>query len=716
MQSLTENQVLYLLAQFALLVFTGRLLADLMRRFGQATVIGELLAGLILGQSVLGHFFPAVYHLIFPSDLLGAHLLEGLAWIGVIMLLLCTGLETELEILRGMGRVAALVSTFGIVIPLAGGFALGWWMPAAYLAAPNGRLIFSLFLAIAMAISAVPVIAKILIDLDLLRRELGLLILAAGILDDSIGWLLLSIVAGLAARGTIDLHGLLIILAYTGAFVAFCYFAGFRLVARIVRFVDDHAVVEYATLTTMITIAFACAVVTQAIGIHAVFGGFVAGVMLRGSARTRKMDRDQLEAVTMGVLAPLFFAYSGLKTDIFSITGFAIPLLVLGVACAGKLVGCTIGGLAGGLKLREAFAVSTGMNARGGMEIVVALLGLSLGILTQQMYTVIVLVAIVTSMITPPLLGWALSEVPERASEAERDDRERLRALLPFSHEGAKLLVVDGGGPHTQLATHLAAALGTHEDATITILQLPRGGADTEKADLNQRFANLKMIAGLCGADHVLQRTAAGESMSEAIVEEANRGYDAIFVGVSALEGEELLDDPITLEVLRDSPAPVVIARYVAGGEVPFKRVIAPITGAAYSRRGAAVAMLYAQAIDTQLTALYVMENPEARFPGMLRGIRMARTGQQIVDEIKLLGTELDLEIDGQVGAGRKPEAVILDAVETGKFDLLIMGVLYRSVEQRLYFGPKVDRLLRDSQCSVAIVVSPGKTASGETV
>jgi nucleotide-binding universal stress UspA family protein len=398
-------------------------------------------------------------------------------------------------------------------------------------------------------------------------------------------------------------------------------------------------------------------------------------------------------------------------------TGFAIPILVLSVACAGKLLGCTLRGIVGGLQRREAFAVATGMNARGGMEIIVALLGLSLGILTPQMYTVIVLVAIATSMITPPLLGWALSDVPQRASETERTDRERLRALLPFSREGAKLLVVDGGGPHTQLATHLAAALGNHKDATITILQLPRGNGGTgEKATLNQRFANLKMIADLCGAGHVLQRTAAGEPTSEAIVEEAQRGYDAIFVGVSTVEGEELLDDPLTLEVLRDSPAPVVIARYVAGGAVPFKRVIAPITGSAYSRRGAGVAMLYAQAIETQLTALCVIENPETRFPGMLRRIRLARTGQQIVDEIKLLGSELNPAIDGQVGAGRKPESVILHTIETGKFDLLTMGVLYRSVEQRLYFGPKVDLILRESNCSVAIVVSPARTQSGDTL
>jgi Kef-type K+ transport system membrane component KefB len=708
LQSLTEKQVLYLLAQFVLLMFTARFLADLMRRWGQATVIGELLAGLILGQSILGHFAPGIFHLIFPPDLVGPHLLEGLAWVGVIMLLLCTGLETELEILRGMGHLATLVSTLGIVVPLAGGFALGWWMPAAYLAAPNQRLIFSMFLAITMAISAVPVIAKILIDLDLLRRELGLLILAAGILDDSVGWLLLSIVAGLAARGKVDLRSLLVIVAYSSSFCVFCYFLGFRLISRVMRWVDDHAVVEYAAVTTMVTIAFGCAVITQAIGIHAVFGAFVAGVMLRGAARTRKIDREQLEAVTMGVLAPLFFAYSGLKTDLFSLTGFAIPLLVLGVACAGKIVGCSLGGLLGGLKWREAIAVASGMNARGGMEIVAALLGLSLGILTPQMYTVIVLVAVVTSIMAPPMLAWALSDVPERASEVERSEREKIRALMPFSREGAKLLVVDGGGPHTQLATHLAAALGNHTEATIAVLQLSNAtSASDEKADLNERFAKLKMIAELCDAAHVIQRSAAGESISEAIIQEAQRGYDAIFVGVSQVQGEELLKDPVLLEVLRDSPAPVVIVRYLEGAAVPFQRVIAPVTGAAYSRRGAIMAMLYAQAIATRVTALYVMENPEGRFPGMLRGIRMARTGQQIVDEIKVLGTELDLVIDGQVGAGRKPESVILHTVETGKFDLLVMGVLSRTAEQRLYFGPKVDRLLRDSNCSVAIVVSP---------
>jgi Kef-type K+ transport system membrane component KefB len=185
---LTETQVLRFLVQFTLLFAVARILADLMKRMGQATVIGELLSGIVLGPSLLGHLAPAAYRLLFPSDATADHLLEAIAWIGVIMLLLYTGLETDLGILRSVGRASLMVSLLGIVIPWGAGFAVGWEIPASFMAAPNQRLIFSLFIAVSMSISAVPVIAKILIDLDLMRRDLGLLILAAGIFDDTIGW------------------------------------------------------------------------------------------------------------------------------------------------------------------------------------------------------------------------------------------------------------------------------------------------------------------------------------------------------------------------------------------------------------------------------------------------------------------------------------------------------------------------------------------------
>jgi Kef-type K+ transport system membrane component KefB len=708
MPSLTEHQVLRFLAQLILLVVTARVLADLFQRIGQATVIGELLAGIVLGPSILGRLMPGLYGRIFAPDPVGGHLLEAFAWVGMIMLLLNTGIETDLDILRGVGRPAVLVSALGIVLPLAGGFALGWWLPANYLVKPDQRVIFAMFMAVAMSISAVPVIAKILIDLDLMRRELGLLILAAGVLDDSVGWLLLSVVAGLAARGKIDLRTLSVIVGATVAFIAFCYFAGFRMVSFALRWVDDRGVVEHASLTTMVAIAFRCAIITQAIGVHAVFGAFVGGLMVGRSHRMRKSDREKLEAVTMGFLAPIFFAYSGLKADVFALNGWSIPALVLGVACFGKFFGCGLGGLLGGLRPREAFAVASGMNARGGMEIVVALLGLSLGVLTPQMYTVIVMVAVITSLIAPSLLNWSLREIPPRAGEAERSEHDKVMGRLPFVREGAKLLVLDAGGANTQLATHLAAALGNHRDASITIFQATAKNPAVDAEEASKRFTHLKSIAGLCGASNVYQRSAAGDSISEVILQECQRGYDAIFAGAAISSKRETMGGDVLGALLRDAPAPVIIARHY-GDAVPFKRVLAPTNGASYSRLGVTVAMYYAQSIQTDVTVLYVMEAGGLFFPGLPYGWKVQRAGQQIVDEMKVLGSHLDLDIATQIGVGAKREQVILRAVNEGTFDLLVMGVLYRSVEERLYFGPKVARILERAKCAVAVVVSPEK-------
>lgn len=706
MSSLSEKQILYFLTQFILLVLTARILADLMRRVGQATVIGELMAGIVLGPSILGKLFPGLERMVFPPDPIVNHLLEASAWIGVIMLLLCTGLETDLDTLRNMRRPAMLVSSFGIVIPFAGGFLLGWYLPAVYLAAPNQRLIFALFLAVAMSISAVPVIAKILIDLDLMHRELGLLILAAGILDDSVGWLLLSVVAGLASRGVVDLHTLSSTVVAAAAFLLLCYFIGFRLVSVLLRWIDDFAYVDHATLTAMVGLAFVCAIITQAIGIHAVFGAFIAGVMIGRSARMRESDREQLEAVTMGVLTPVFFAYSGLKADIFAIKSIEVPALVLGVACIGKFLGCGIGGMLSGLRRQETFAVATGMNARGGMEIVVALIGLALGVLTQEMYTVILMVAIVTSVVAPPLLGWSLGKVPERPGDAERTEREKILGKLPFTREGAKLLVLDAGGPHAQMATHLAAALGNHHESSITIFQ---AGTSTfskeEQNELTDRFTKLKAIAELSGAHNVHQRVVTGQSVADLILQESRRGYDAIFAGASRLSRRDRLSGDVIREILREASVPVIIARSY-GESIPFERVLVPTTGAPYSRMGLAVAMLYAQLLETTVSALHVMETPT-----LLQGIfnlrQPVRPGQEIAEEVDNLGKQLNLAVETQIDSASKPEKAILRAVDVGRFDLLLMGVLYRSVDQRIYFGPKVERILKDARCAVAIVVSP---------
>ena len=713
MQQLTEIEILRFLLQIGLLLAASRILADLMKRIGQAAVIGELLAGILLGPSLLGQLAPGVYALIFPQSPLAMHLLEAIAWVGAVTLLLFIGLETDLGLLRGKGRAVALISGFGVTIPLASGVALGLLIPAENLVAPEHRIIFALFLGVAISISAVPVIAKILLDLGLMRRDLGMLILAAGILDDSVGWLLLSIVAGLAARGVVDLMSVSKLAAETAAFLGFCYFVGTPLAGRFLRWVDDRTYVEHAKFSAMLAIAMGCAVVAQAIGLHAVFGAFIAGLMISQSARVKPADVAEIEGLATAFLAPLFFAYSGLRADLSALRTPGIAIVILIVGCATKLVGCGLGGKLGGLKWREALAVAIGMNARGGMGIIVALVGLTLGVLTPSMYTVLLLFAIVTSLMTPPLLSWAIDGTTQGASEADRIEREKLLARLPFSHQGTKLLVLSGGGPHADLAAHLAAALANDKDASVTVFRAVTPGMPAKSPEFDAQFARLKAIAEQAGARNVHQRVGSADSVTEAIIGEAARGYDAIFAGASHLGGYDNLGGDVLRSLVSTARAPVVIVR---GGNtaVPFTRVLSPITGAAFARLGATVAMQYARAFGSQMTALYVREASMIAMPIFGAGSAPgADEGREFVDEISKLGRELGVNVEARVGAGRKPENVILSTVAKDNVGLLVMGVLFRSSDERLFFGRKVSEIIRKARCAVAVVVPPQQTGPG---
>jgi nucleotide-binding universal stress UspA family protein len=349
------------------------------------------------------------------------------------------------------------------------------------------------------------------------------------------------------------------------------------------------------------------------------------------------------------------------------------------------------------------------MNARGGMEIIVALIGLSLGVLTQEMYAIIVMVAITTSLMTPPLLSWILSGVKPKPEETARLEREKLLARLPFTREGAKLLVLSSGGPHAQLAGHLAAALGNHHDASITVFRATTAAIESAEADDGAEFARIKAIAEMSGAHNILQRTGSADTIAQAIVKESERGYDAIFAGASPMEGDYALGGEVLRELVDRAQTPIVIVRTV-GAPVPLRKILAPTTGAPFSRLGATLAMLYANATDAEMTALYVKEGPTLTFRDFYR--RRAPTledGAPITEELRQLGEQVGVKLEARIESGGKPESSILTAAEKGGFDLLVMGVMFRPSERRLYFGPKVEYILRNARCAFAVVVTPEK-------
>jgi Kef-type K+ transport system membrane component KefB len=318
-KGLGHHAVLLLLVQIAVLLAMARFLGEIMRKLKQPPVIGELMAGVVLGPSILGALLPEAQHSLFPPDQHQSDLLSAISWIGVLFLLICTGLETDLALIRRRGKTALKVSAGGIVFPFIFGFALGEFLiPDRFLADHSARVVFSLFMAVAMSISAVPVIAKVLMDLKLMRRDIGQLIMAAAMTDDTIGWILLAVVAGLAKTGSVDV---LTALKSVGAAVLFMIFAftiGSPLIAKIMAVVDKRFGGVSSQMSLVLVIALLAASLTHELGIEAVLGAFTIGILAGQAPRFRHEVGHTLELVTASFLAPIFFASAGVKVDLVS--------------------------------------------------------------------------------------------------------------------------------------------------------------------------------------------------------------------------------------------------------------------------------------------------------------------------------------------------------------------------------------------------------------
>lgn len=415
-ESLESDALVVLLGQLALVLAVATALGRGARRVGLPPVVGELLTGIVLGPSLFGAALPDAYGAVFAPERLD--LLVGVSWLGLLLLMTLVGLETDLGVVRRRGRATGLIAVGSVAVPFALSGALAFAVPEALLADPARRGVFALFVATAMSISAIPVVARILLDFGLLEAEFGQLSVAAALLNDTVGWLLLAVVAAVAAGASRPLATLPTALLALAGVALLAATVGRWLLARFVAGRDDPT-----ALALLVALAFAAGAATQALGLEAILGAFVVGAVAGETDSLDPASVRALERVTIGVLAPLFFAVAGLRVELGALADpvvAAVGLVALTVAIVGKFVGATGGALLAGLPTREALGVGAVLNARGAMEVVVATVGLRLGILTDGSYAVIVLIAIVTSAMAPPLLRRALGADRLRAAAGRR--------------------------------------------------------------------------------------------------------------------------------------------------------------------------------------------------------------------------------------------------------------------------------------------------------
>ena len=434
----TEQLLFIVLIQLVLIVAAARLFATVFRWFRQPVVVGEIAAGIVLGPSCFGYFFPETSRMIFDpsvSDVFGV-----LSQLGLILLLFMVGLEFDFSHLRFQSRAAAAISLTGIALPFVLGFSLASAMYPFLEDIPADRPFsaggFALFMGIAMSITAIPILGRLMMELNITRTKIGVVTISAAAVDDACGWILLATVSSMV-QARYDIWLTVRMVVATLVFFAIAMFVVRPVLKRIVRqaLAAGRGELGMNTLAVVYGTLFVCAMATNLIGIFAIFGAFTLGTVLSDEHEFRDVMRRHLRDLLAVLFLPIFFTYTGLRTDIGTLhtpLQWLFFAAVLFCAVLGKLGGCGFAAQFSGFTHREALCIGTMMNTRALMELIVINVGRDLGVVPDSVFCMLVLMALATTIMTTPLL---LRFMPGTELEPFIRESGFLRKRLPESVE-----------------------------------------------------------------------------------------------------------------------------------------------------------------------------------------------------------------------------------------------------------------------------------------
>ena len=449
MHHLDESHIFLFLAQLFVILLCARGLGELFRRWKQPALTAELLVGIALGPTLLGRFLPGLQTALFPPDAIQQSMLETVAWLGVLFLLLDTGLEIDFSIAWRQRGSALAIALSDIVVPMVVAFVPVLFLPDHFLAHPDRRIIFGLFMATVMTISAMPVAARCLHDLNLLKTDLGFLTMSALAVNDVIGWVLFAIILAIFSQASVAIGPILLVFAGTIGFAVLVLTVGRPISTRIFDAMKAREFPEPAsslTLTLLLGLLFGS--ITQKLGVHALFGFFLAGIVA-GEAKSLSEDtRRVINQMVYALFVPLFFANIGLKIDFAANFHPGLVSLICAVGVGGRYLGAWLGVNLTRQPRVNRHLISIAHTPGGMMEIVVALLALEAGLITQPVFVAIVFSAVFSSVILGPWLAQALARrrrvapgrfLDERALVTHLPDEGRAEALRLLAAKVAAL-------------------------------------------------------------------------------------------------------------------------------------------------------------------------------------------------------------------------------------------------------------------------------------
>jgi Kef-type K+ transport system membrane component KefB len=608
------NLLLILLLQLIVVLALSRLMGWLVNRMHQPQVVGEMLAGIMLGPSLFAWLVPRLWTQIFRPDLIagsGIHAdptqyLAMLSQIGVVFFLFLIGLELDPKLIRNRGHAAVVISHVSIVAPFLLGAALAIFLYSeVFTATPQMHFTsVALFMGAAMSITAFPVLARILTERNLHKTKVGAITITCAAVDDVTAWCMLAFVVGIARAA--GLKPAIMTAIYSVAYVLVMFFIVRPFLRRLQAVYERQSRLSHNVVAVIFLLILASAYTTERIGIHALFGAFLMGaVMPKGTQFVRHLS-EKLEDFTVVFLLPIFFAYTGLKTQIGLLNHpqlWVMTGVVIAVACAGKFGGSTLAARACGLGWRESAAIGILMNTRGLMELVILNIGRELGVITDAVFAMMVIMALVTTALTTPILNWVYPERMFGPQEVPPAGMKKYTVLIPVSDPTS-------GTPLLALAATLG---GAAERRRVLALHLRRPvDRDAYRAGLDEATQTvdpvLDPLLTTAKATHVEVEpiTFVSRDVPDDIASIARaRQVDLLLMGFHRpVFGTTILGGTVH-RVLSTAPADVAI--FVnREGDAP-KRILVPYLGSNHDRLALELAGRLAKASGAAITALHVV-------------------------------------------------------------------------------------------------------------
>ena len=715
-----DHSMTIFVAELILLLTVGRLLGEAMSRCGQPAIFGQLLAGVVLGPSVFGALLPELRQIIFPGTPALKAMIEAVSQIGVLLLLLLTGMETNLSLVNRKRRAVISTSLFGIAVPFICGVLLAYALPSEVVPASGSLLVTALFLGTALSISSVKIVAMVLMEVGAIRRDLGQLILATAILDDTIAWVLIAIIAGIAAHGTISVGGITATIAGTVLFLGLSLTVGRRVVAHIIRWSNDNLIIEVPVITAILVVMLAMALTTELIGVHTALGAFVAGMLVGQSPILTEHIEDELRGFILAFFSPIFFAVAGLGMDLRTLldpTLLLFTVAVIAVASVGKFLGALAGGRVGGLTGPESLALATALNARGSTEVIIASIGLAMGALSKELYTMIVAMAVITTMAMPPTLRWMMARVPLRDDEAKRLEKEAAEEGESVPRMERALIYADASA-NGLLAARLAGMFGACQHVMITVMErptVPDGGRNAVAVREQVAKAVLETFARVPRPDPAPATSTPRMSIEEllhtkpieaddTLEREAAKGYSIVFVGVDQpiSSSSDRFDDQLQrLVAAFNGPFAILFNGGRATGMPSSElRVLVPTGGTVEARMATEIALALAKASNGTVTALHVFD---PRDDGDLLRERSRRQGLSVLVDARRLGKRSGVTVTGLTLSHARPEAAIERAARSENYDLVVLGTSLRH-GNTAFLGPRSKALIGSLRTPVLLI------------